>query len=109
MSNREIWVWDKAQGKVVLREDKWEEAPKSHFVIEDTMPLTKSPIDGKMYFTSKSELRKHYRQHGMIEVGNEYENGGYDRVEAERARDEDRALSQRIKQNLIDRAFHGKQ
>lgn len=36
----------------------------------DTMPETQSMLDGK-YYTSKSELRKTYRDAGMIELGNE--------------------------------------
>lgn len=39
-------------------------------VIQDIEPY-KSPIDGKM-ITSRSGHRDHCRQHGVIEMGNEY-------------------------------------
>ena len=38
-------------------------------VIEDTKPY-QSPLDGK-WISSKSQHRKHMREHGVIEVGNE--------------------------------------
>lgn len=79
---------------------------KAPYVIEDTMPLTKSPINGKLYFDSKKAIREHYRQHGFEEVGNEYEKG-YDPGK-ERQREIEKRVDAKIKQNLIDRMFHGK-
>jgi hypothetical protein len=43
---------------------------RSYGVIGDIEPY-KSPIDGKMV-TSRSKHRDHMRQHGVIEMGNEY-------------------------------------
>jgi len=40
-----------------------------HHVIEDMKPY-KSVIDGK-WITTRSKHRKHMREHGVIEVGNE--------------------------------------
>lgn len=36
----------------------------------DTMPETKSMLDGKLY-TSKSKLRQTYREAGVVEVGDD--------------------------------------
>lgn len=51
----------------------------------DTMPETQSMLDGK-YYTSKSELRKTYRDAGMIELGND-EMKPFTRPERDRAGD----------------------
>lgn len=40
-----------------------------HMVITDLQPY-KSPLDGK-WITTRSDHRKHMREHGVIEVGNE--------------------------------------
>lgn len=39
-------------------------------VVSDTMDAVQSQGNGKFY-DSKSELRKHYRQDGLVEVGND--------------------------------------
>jgi len=43
---------------------------RSHQVIEDTMPLTWHPLDGRHY-DSKSKFREVTRAHGGEEVGND--------------------------------------
>lgn len=107
-TNRKVMVWDEAQGKVVERKDRWIEV-KSAYVIGDEMPVTKSPLSGKLYFTSKSALRKHYKQHGMEEIGTSYENEEYiEREERQYALEQERKTDAKIKQNLIDRVIHGK-
>jgi hypothetical protein len=104
----QVFVYDPAQGKVVPREDKWIEA-KSAYIIGDEMPMTKSPVDGRSYYTSKRALRAHYRQHGMEEIGTSYENEEYiEREEAKYALEQEHKTDGRIKQNLIDRVIHGK-
>jgi len=106
---RKILVYDPAQGKVVERKDRWVEAPKSAYVIGDDMPMTKSPIDGKTYYTSKRAIRAHYRQHGFEEIGTSYENEEYiEREEEKYAKEQERNTDQRIRQNLINRIIHGK-
>lgn len=58
---------------------RWSHAPEPNYahrshlsapmVISDTMEAgVQSMLDGKMY-SSKSELRKTYKQHGVVEVG----------------------------------------
>lgn len=79
------------------------------YIIDDSMPLTKSPLKRDVYFQSKSALRKHYKQNNVEEIGTDYDNGSVDRMQAEYARDQERDSDKRLRQNLIDRAFHGKQ
>jgi hypothetical protein len=102
------YVFDPAQGKVVEYKDRWIPASEAPFVISDTLPMTKSPLNGKLYFESKSALRKHYKQHGYEEIGNDYENGSIERMEKEYAREMEAKTDAKIKQNLIDRVIHGK-
>ena len=77
-------------------------------VLSDELPDTKSPITGRIY-NSKSQLRREYKQYGYEEIGNDYENE--DRCqqrEAQYQREQETRTDAKIKQNLIDRAFHGK-
>lgn len=106
MSNRKIYVYDKIKRKVVEAKDRYVDESNAPYVIDDTMPLTKSPLSRTLYFDSKRALRAHYRQHGVEEVGNEYERG-YD-PGAERQREIEKRVDAKIKQNLIDRLYHGK-
>lgn len=76
------------------------------YVIDDTMPLIKSPLSRTLHFDSKRALRAHYKQHGVEEVGNEYERG-YD-PGAELAKEREKKLDAKIRQDLIDRLYHGK-
>jgi hypothetical protein len=109
MATRKSYVYDKAQGKVVEKKDRWIEAPPSAYIIGDDMPMTKSPIDGKTYYTSKRALRAHYRQHGFEEIGTSYENEEYiEREEARYAEEQEQKASLRTRQLLIDRVIHGK-
>ena len=78
------------------------------YVIDDTMPDTKSPLSRNQYFSSKRALRKHYKQHGYEEVGTDYENGSVDRMTQSYEREQEQRVSQNIRQNLIDRVIHGK-
>lgn len=106
---RKIYVYDKAQGKVVERSKRWIPASEAPFVIDDTMPMTKSPIDGKLYFDSKSAIRKHYRQHGFEEIGTDYENEERnEQRERQYALEQEQKVDTRIRQNLIDRIYNGK-
>lgn len=45
------------------------EKTRFHSVIEDSMPATKHPIDGK-YYESKSAFRRVTKASGCVEVGN---------------------------------------
>lgn len=58
------------QGKYYLMGDDAPEAPSGPMVMRD-LEAYKSPIDGSM-ITSRSQHRAHMRQHGVIEMGNEY-------------------------------------
>ena len=64
------------QKRVVPADEVMVEVPANvaHGIIPDEMPPTRSPLDGKFY-TSKARLRETYRAAGVVEVGNEYENG----------------------------------
>ena len=106
MSNRKVYVYDKIQGKMVELKDRYVEHADAPYVIDDSMPLLKSPLSRTLYFDSKRALRAHYKQHGVEEVGNEYERG-YD-PGAERQREVEKRVDAKIKQNLIDRLYHGK-
>jgi hypothetical protein len=109
MSTSKQYVYDPAQGKVVERSERWIPVSEAPFVIEDTMPLTKSPLNGKLYFQSKSALRKHYKQHGYEEIGTSYENEEWlEREEANYAREREFEADRKIRNNLIDRVIHGK-
>ena len=100
-------IYDPAQRKMVPVGEKWVEA-RVH-IISDDLPMTKSPVDGKTYFTSKRALRAHYRQHGVEEVGTSYENEEYIEREERRYQEEQESRTDRsIKQNIIDRVIHGK-
>jgi predicted GNAT family N-acyltransferase len=101
--SRTIYRFDPAQGKVVESQNVWQEAKAGHYVQDDTMALTRSPINGKLYFDSKSALRKHYKQHGYEEVGTSYEKG-VDPWEAEQA-DLEKQTDKRIKEQLWDRHY----
>jgi hypothetical protein len=103
------YVYDPAQGKVVERKDKWIEASSAPYIIDDTMPLTKSPLNGKLYFQSKSALRKHYKQHGYEEIGTDYENEERNiQREQQYAQEQEQKVDAKIRQNLINRVIHGK-
>jgi len=108
MSNRKSYVFDKRKGKVVEMRYRTIEDSKSPYVIGDTMPLTKSPLSRTLYFDSKRALRKHYKQNGVEEIGNDYENGSVDRMVEQHKRDEEKRINNSIRQNLIERMFHGK-
>lgn len=66
---RGLYKWDDEQKKLVKVEKarpRW-----VHAVITDEIPGgLESMVDGKIY-TSKSGMRKHYRQAGVIEKGND--------------------------------------
>ena len=66
------WVW--RNGKIVKKSSvpplARSDLMKSPYVVRDGMDPIKGMHNGKMY-DSKSKLRKSYKRHGMVEVGNE--------------------------------------
>lgn len=64
------WIFDKQQGRLV----QVKEAPKikaeAPFVQTDEVPEIESMVDGSK-FTSKARYRRHLKDHGYIERGNE--------------------------------------
>jgi hypothetical protein len=70
------WIWDESKQDLVPahlyhRPNKTRSSLPAPMVIGDTMEEgVQSQLDGKIY-TSKSELRKTYRQAGVTEVGND--------------------------------------
>lgn len=97
-----LYQWCPIQKKVVPKDEVLHEF-RGHHVIDDTMPLTKSPINGKLYFDSKSALRAHYKQNGMEEVGTSYEKE-VDPWDLQ-TRDTERETDKKIKQHLIDKYY----
>lgn len=69
------WIWDSTKRTMVPAEEYQRPVPKRSALAcpmlnLDTMPETKSMLDGKMY-TSKSKLRQTYREAGVVEVGDD--------------------------------------
>lgn len=69
------YAWfDIGDGRSVFRKVETEQPKRSHLpapmINSDTMDETQSMLDGK-YYTSKSALRRTYRQAGVEEVGND--------------------------------------
>ncbi|BAB48038.1 hypothetical protein [Mesorhizobium japonicum] len=69
------FAWfDLGDGRQVFRKVETAKPKRSALsapmINSDTMSETQSMLDGK-YYTSKSELRKTYRQAGVEEVGND--------------------------------------
>jgi len=72
---RGMWKWDKATKKLVSITNPSNltiHAEAAHGFIQDEMPATKHPIDGK-YYTSKSKFRTVTREAGAVEIGDSYE------------------------------------
>ena len=68
---RQRYVWDKEKEKLVTEEEYYNTRPtSSHYVIQDTMPPTWHPADGKVY-ESKSAFRQVTKAHGLVEFGND--------------------------------------
>lgn len=66
------FVWDEEQKKMIPLEERKKKEVDAPYVIADEIPGgLESMVTGKMH-TSKSELRKEYKQHGVIEKGNEH-------------------------------------
>lgn len=74
---RGTWVWD-AASRCMVPKDEWlsrrpdpaRSSLPSPMFVRDCIEM-QSMVDGKVY-TSKAAYRKHLRQKGYIEVGNEY-------------------------------------
>lgn len=70
------WIYDYSKGELVEASEYHRTPPKrsslpAPMVIGDTIEEgVQSQLDGKTY-TSKSELRKTYRQAGVTEIGND--------------------------------------
>jgi len=69
------WIWDKERCELVPADEYQRPVPKRSTLAcpmlnLDTMPETKSMLDGKLY-TSKSKLRQTYREAGVVEVGDD--------------------------------------
>ena len=66
-----VYVYSRQLGKVVPKH----EAPENvgPVVIEDLQTPFESPVDGSM-ITSRADLRRHNRQHGVEQVGNDLRN-----------------------------------
>lgn len=71
---RGMWKWDKKEKKLVSISNPANitHAEAAHGFIQDEMPATKHPIDGK-YYTSKSKFRTVTREAGAVEIGDSYE------------------------------------
>lgn len=69
--------------EVMVEVDERTLAKIAHGYIQDEMPPTKHPIDGKHY-TSAAKFRAVTRAHGFEEVGTAYENGYQPEKELER-------------------------
>lgn len=65
--NRGKFTWCDKEKKLIPLETK--PRVETHGIIPDEICI-KSMVDGRVY-TSKSALRRHYREAGVIEVGNE--------------------------------------
>lgn len=73
-----------------------------NFQITDEMEPTKSPINSKLYFTSKSKLRQHYRERGFEEVGTAYENG---HNPEKYHQDKSQEVTKKIKEQMRERLY----
>ncbi len=81
MPIRGKWIEDKTTGKLVPYERK--ESTEAHNIITDEIPGgLESMVTGKIH-TSKSSLRAEYRQHGVIEKGNDRNTSRYNVYESE--------------------------
>lgn len=74
MGDEYAWQWDASRGREVYRRVRKEEPPKRGWgprlvFMRDECDVV-SMVDGRRY-TSKSALRKSYREAGYVEVGNE--------------------------------------
>lgn len=77
MIERGRWIFDRARGELVPAEEFYARKHRGTQVSDLPCPTVisdyvdvKSMVDGQMY-SSKSALRRSYRQHGVVEVGNE--------------------------------------
>ena len=67
---------DEYERRKAEREERWFQRQMNQgqlacpAVISDTLPVVQSMVTGR-YHDSKSKLRQEYRDHGMIEVGND--------------------------------------
>jgi hypothetical protein len=66
-------------------------------ILRDTMRPVQSQVDGHVY-ESKSEIRKHYKREGMIEVGNDvpktrFSHGSKPLPEVNKDRNQDAAMA----------------
>lgn len=73
-------------------------------VINDEMPVTRSPITGKFY-TSKAALRAEYKAYGATEIGTAYDNGYSPEKEQE---GREKALVKNVTEQIIERYRNGK-
>lgn len=78
-------------------------ASVAHGFIQDEMPPTKHPIDGK-YYTSQAKFREVTKAHGFEEVGTAYENGYSPEARAEREfKEYQREINREWKQRLMEK------
>lgn len=73
--------------------------------IQDEMEPTRSPLNPKEIYTSKSKLRAAYRAAGAVEVGDAYDRGYI--PDRESGASERQAIN-KIKANMIDRYRNGR-
>lgn len=68
---RGSFIWDSEQQKMISKDEYYSRQDKTetHTVIGDIQPY-KSMVTGEMIM-GRSQHRKHLREHGLIEVGNE--------------------------------------
>jgi hypothetical protein len=79
-------------------------AAVNHGFIQDEMPATKHPLDGK-YYTSKAKFRAATKALGGVEVGTAYENG-YD-PEKEQEREANKTLREAIHERFREHINNG--
>jgi len=100
----QVYKYCKYLGKVVPIEEAHEreaiEKKASSLYIQDEMPATKHPLDGK-YYTSKAKFREVTRAAGYTEVGDAYERG-YD-PEKEKEKESNAKIHEIISEEFRER------
>lgn len=102
MSKYALFQWCPEQGKVVPIHEVARRVPNARdLFIQDEMEPTRSPLNPKEIYTSKSKLRAAYKAAGVVEVGDAYDRG-YDPGKGSSSREDKmvKNLMQQIKERL---------
>jgi len=65
------WVFDRETKEMVQVPVDYRERMRAPAVHQDSMDATRHPCDGRLY-DSKSTFRRVTREHGCVEIGNEF-------------------------------------